>query len=180
MQACGLLLYWELSLGTWSEDFNYLFIYLSSRLCCPLRFPDSPQTCQWECFLVFGNLSFLSLPSQDGSPSLSLLPLFLSFMFCPTSFRRQWAAFLSASCPLPAFSSCLVEFAQRSNVLSMNLWGEKLVSLSYSSAILGQPPVNFSSFFSLPDSHRGNFCIPISRFSIAFLGLLQFVVKIVW
>ena len=41
------------------------------------------------------------------------------------SFRRQWAAFLGAWCPLPAFRSCFVEFAQRSNVLSMNLWGRK-------------------------------------------------------
>ena len=68
-------------------------------------------------------LSFLRLPSWDRSPSLSLLSLFLSFIFCPTSFRRQWAAFLGAWCPLPALRSCFVEFAQRSNVLLMNLWG---------------------------------------------------------
>ncbi|KAM9669789.1 uncharacterized protein ACBT57_007043 [Dama dama] len=34
--------------------------------------------------------------SRDGSPSLALLSHFLSFIFCPTSFRRQWAAFLGA------------------------------------------------------------------------------------
>ena len=32
--------------------------------------------------------SLLRLPSWDGSPSLTLLSLFLSFIFCPTSFRR--------------------------------------------------------------------------------------------
>ena len=69
--------------------------------------------------------SLLWLPSWDRSPSLTLLSLFLSFLFCPTSFWRQWAAFLGAWCPLPAFRSCSVEFAQRSNVLSMNLWGRK-------------------------------------------------------
>ena len=54
------------------------------------------------------------------------LALFSSFIFCPTSFRRQWAAFLGAWCPPPAFRSCkFVEFAQRSNDLSMNLWGIK-------------------------------------------------------
>ena len=68
---------------------------------------------------------FLRLPSQDGSQSLHLLSLFLSFIFCPTSFQRQWAAFLGAWYPLPAFRSCSVEFAQGSNVLSMNLWGRK-------------------------------------------------------
>ena len=39
---------------------------------------------------------FLRLPSGDGAPSLPLLSLFLSFIFFPTSFRRQWAAFLGA------------------------------------------------------------------------------------
>ena len=39
---------------------------------------------------------FLRLPSWDGAPSLPLLSLFLSFIFFPTSFQRQWAAFLGA------------------------------------------------------------------------------------
>ena len=43
---------------------------------------------------VWKLLSFLRLPSPDGSLSLPLLSLFLSFIFCPTSFRRQWAVFL--------------------------------------------------------------------------------------
>ena len=37
---------------------------------------------------------FLRLPSPDGAPALPLLSLFLSFIFFPTSFQRQWAAFL--------------------------------------------------------------------------------------
>ena len=52
-------------------------------------------------------LPLLRLPSRDGSPSLTLLSLFLSFIFCPTSFQRQWAAFLGAWCPLLAIRSCL-------------------------------------------------------------------------
>ena len=55
--------------------------------------------------------SFLRLPSRDGSPSLPLLSFFLSFIFCPTSFWRQWVAFLGAWCLLPASRSCFVEFA---------------------------------------------------------------------
>ena len=74
---------------------------------------------------VWKLLSFLRLPSRDGSPSLPLLPLFLCFIFFPTSFRRQWAAFLGDWYPLPAFRSCSVEFAQRSNVLLMNFFGRK-------------------------------------------------------
>ena len=65
------------------------------------------------------------LPPQDGSLSLDLLPLILSFIFCPTSFRRGWAAFLDGGCPPPVFKSCFVIFAQRSNDLLMNLWGRK-------------------------------------------------------
>ena len=40
--------------------------------------------------------------------------------------------------------------------------------------------VNFSLFLFLPDSHRGNFCSPISMFSISFWGFLQFAVETVW
>ena len=74
---------------------------------------------------VWKLLSFLRLPSWDGAPSLPLLSLFLSFIFYTTSSRRQWAAFSGAWCPMPTFRSCFVEFSQCSNVLLMNLWGEK-------------------------------------------------------
>ena len=36
----------ELPLGSQSVGFNYLFIYFSSLLCCPLCFQGSPQTQQ--------------------------------------------------------------------------------------------------------------------------------------
>ena len=88
---------------------------------------------------VWKLLSFLRLPSP-GRICPYLLSLFLSFIFFPTSFQRQWAAFLGDWCPLQAFRSCSEEFTQRSNVLLMNLWGEKVVSPSYPSAILGPPP----------------------------------------
>ena len=71
--------------------------------------------------LVFWKLSLLQLPSRDGSLSLALLSLFLSFIFCPTSLRRQWAAFLGVWCPLLLIRSCFVKFAQCLIVLSMNL-----------------------------------------------------------
>ena len=79
---------------------------LPPLLFCPLRFQSSPQTCLWEGFLLCGNLSFIT-PSQNGSPSLNLLFLFLYFIFCPTSFWRDWAAFLHTWCPLPASRSFL-------------------------------------------------------------------------
>ena len=86
----------------------------------------------------------LQLPPQDGSVSLTLMSLFLSFIFCPTSFQRQWATFLGAWYPLPAFRSYFVEFAQHSNNLSMNLWGRKW------SPPLIPPPSSNASISSLP------------------------------
>ena len=65
------------------------------------------------------------LPLQVRSPSLTLLSFFLSFIFCPTSFQREWAAFLSAWCPPPAFRNCFVEVSQHSNDLLTHLWGRK-------------------------------------------------------
>ena len=40
-EASGLLLCWQLRLGRYSVCFLFLFF---SRLCCPLRFQNSPQT----------------------------------------------------------------------------------------------------------------------------------------
>ena len=65
----------------------------------------------------------LQLPHEGVSIPNSFV--FLSFIFCPTPFQREWAAFLSAWCPPQAFRSCSVEFVQRSNDLSMTLLGRK-------------------------------------------------------
>ena len=96
----------------------YLF-FLRVRLPSEIRKvpPDPPV----RGFPGVWKLPLLWLPSQDRSLSLALLSLFLSFIFCPTSFQRQWLAFLGAWCLLLAVRSCLVKFVQCSNVLSMNL-----------------------------------------------------------
>ena len=97
--------------------------FVSSQLCCPLRFQNSAQTHQWEGLLLFGNFSFFMTPSLGWvSVYNSFVSLFIS---CPTSFQKEWAAFLGAWCPPPVFISCFVEFAQHSNDLLMNLWGRK-------------------------------------------------------
>ena len=101
----------------------YLFVFLPGYVALQ-ESKTSPRPAGKRVSWCLETSPLLSLPSWDGSPSLTLLSL-LYFIFCPTSFRRQWEAFLGAWCPLPAFRSCFVEFAQRSNVLSMNLWGRK-------------------------------------------------------
>ena len=63
----------------------YLFfipVMLSSVLPRLSRFSSEKVSWYLETSL------FLSLPSRDGTPSLPLLSLFLSFIFFPTSFRR--------------------------------------------------------------------------------------------
>ena len=102
----------------------YLFIFPPSYVALwDSKTPHRPagESVSWslETYLL------LRLSSWDRSPSVPLLFLVLSFIFCPTSFRRQWVAFLGAWCPVPAFRSCFVEFTQRSNILLMNFWGRK-------------------------------------------------------
>ena len=105
-------------------------------LCCPLRFWNSPQIPLWEGFPLFGNFSSFMTPSP-GKVSIPNSSLSLSSIFCPAALQREWAAFLGAWCPPPAFRTCFVEVAQHSNNLLMSLWEKKW---SYSSAILGLPP----------------------------------------
>ena len=95
----------------------YLF-FLPVRL--PSEFRKLPPDLPVWGFPDVWKLPPLRLPSRYGSPSLALLSLFLSFIFCPTSFQRQWAIFLGAWCPLLAIRSCFVKFSQHSIVLSMN------------------------------------------------------------
>ena len=124
MQASALLLRW--GSYRWAHNLWVLIIYL---LFLPVMFPSVvPRLATDLAVRVFPGvwkLLFLRLPSWDGALSLPLLSLFLSFIFFPTSFWRQWAAFLGAWCPLPAFRSCFVEFTRRLNALLMNLWGRK-------------------------------------------------------
>ena len=100
-------------------------VFISSQLCCPLRFqtPHGPA-CERVSYCL-ETCPSSQLPPQDRSLSWTLLSLFLSFTFCPTSFWREGAAFLGDWYPLPAFRSCFVEVAQHSNDLLINLWGRK-------------------------------------------------------
>ena len=102
----------------------YLFIFPPSYVALwDSKTPHRPAGERVSWCLETSPLLWL-LP-QDISPSLTLLSVFLSSILCPTSFQRQWTAFLGTWCPLPTFRSCFVEFTQHSNVLSMNLWGRK-------------------------------------------------------
>ena len=105
---------WEWQLGVYSAGFfsssssSYVVLWDSKT---PHRATSERISCCLETFPPSW------LPPQDSSQSLTLSSLFLSFIFCPTDFRREWAAFLGAWCPLPASRSCFVEVAQHSDDL---------------------------------------------------------------
>ena len=96
-------------------------------------------------------------PPQDRSLSLTILSLFLFFIFCPTSFQREWAAFLGAWFALPAFRSCFVKVAQRSNDLLMNLLGRKWSPHPIPVPSWDRPSSSVFTFLSYPYSvfHSG-------------------------
>ena len=82
-----------------------------------------------EHFSIVCDIWMTNVHIQGCEKPSHLYPSTFSFYHnifnCPTSFRREWAAFLGAWWPPPAFRSCFVEVAQHSNDLLMTLWGRK-------------------------------------------------------
>ena len=119
----------------------YLFIF-SSRLWCSLRFQNSPQTRQWEGFLVFGNFSSFSTPS----PRWVSVPNFFVSLFI--FYILSYLLLKTMGC----LSGCLVSSASIQklfcSICSVFRWsfdeyvGEKVVSPSYSSSIFDLPHVS--------------------------------------
>ena len=98
MRVSVSLCRWYLQLGTYSVGFFFFFSpprLLPSESKAPHR-----HVCERVSYCV---QSSLRLPPQDGSPSLNLLSLFSFSILCPTSFWRDWAAFLGVWCPPPAY-----------------------------------------------------------------------------
>ena len=90
-RAYGLLLLWELWLGAFS--LGYCFFFSSSYVALwDSKTPHRPASERVSCYLETSPPS--PLPPQNGSLSITLLSLFLSSIFCSTSFWREWAAFL--------------------------------------------------------------------------------------
>ena len=120
----------------------YLFIY-SSQLCCPLRFQNSPQTRQWEGFQAFGNFSFTTPSSAQLSIPNSFVSLFifyiLSYLLSKTMGCLYGCLVCSASIQ-KLFCGIFSVFKWSFN----EFVGEKVVSLSYPSAILAKSMVLFS------------------------------------
>ena len=87
---------------------------------------------------------FLRLPSRVGAHSLPLLSLFLSFIFFPISFQRQWAAFLGCLMSSAGIQKLFCGIYSALKCSFDEFVGDKVVSPSYSSTILGPPPIFFN------------------------------------
>ena len=134
-RVSGLLLCWELQLGMQSVGFIYLFF--SSRLCCSLRFQNSPQTRRgfpgvWK--LLFK----IPFPGQISIPN--------RFVFLFICYILFYLLLKTNGC----LSGCLVSSASVQKLFCGScsafkwyfdeFWGEKVVSPTYSSTIVGPPP----------------------------------------
>ena len=141
----GPLLHWQLCLGAYSVGF--FFFFFPSWLCCPLRFQNSPQTLLCEGFLLCGDFSSFLTPSPGWvSVPKSFVSVFVFYILSYLLLKR-----------LGCLSGCLVSSSSVQKLFcgscSAFRWsfdesvGEKVGSLSYSSAILGLPSFTIIFFF---------------------------------
>ena len=139
MWASGLLLLWHLQLGAYSVFCCFCCCFFS-RLCYLLRFQNSPQTHLWEVFLLCGNFSSFTTPSPGPVSILnSFVSLFVFYILSYLLLKRMSCfsgCLVSSTCVQKLFCGSCLAFKWSFD----EFVGAKVVSLSYSSAILGSPP----------------------------------------
>ena len=94
---------------------------------------------------VWKFLSLLRLPSQDGSLSLPLLSLFLSFIFFSYFLLKTMGCFSRCLMSSVSIQKLFCGIYSAFKCSFDEFVGEKVISPSYSSAILG-PPSELCSF----------------------------------
>ena len=139
MQASALLLHWELLLGTYSVGFTYLFIFppgyvaLSGSKARHRLGSESVSSCL-ETSLFFKTPFW----GQSSVPT-SFVSLFIFYIF---SYLLSKIMGCFSGCLMSSFNIhklfCGIYSAFK--CFFDEFVGEKVVSLSYSSAILGLPP----------------------------------------
>ena len=123
--------------------FHYLFIF-PPRYVALCGSKACHRLCSVSVSWCLETSLFLRLPSQDGAPTLPLLSLFFSSIFFSYLLLKT----------MGCFSGCLMSSASI-QMLFCGIYsefkcsfdkfvGEKVVSLSYSSAILGPLPLYLS------------------------------------
>ena len=89
----------------------------------PPPLPATPCHCQWRGFLVCGNFSSFTVPSQRGKFFPHSFVSVLHFFFCLTQVHGEFLAFWEVWGLLPAFSRCSVGVVPHVDVVLMYLWG---------------------------------------------------------
>ena len=101
----------------------FIFIF-SSRLCCPLRFQNSPQTCLCEGFPLCGDFSSFLTPSPGWvSGPKSFVSVFV-FHILSYLLSKRLGCLSGCLVSSASIQKLFVEVAQHSNDLLMNLWGK--------------------------------------------------------
>ena len=126
----------------------FLFFFFSSQLCCPLRFQNSPQTCLWESFLLFGNFSSFRTPSPGRVSIPNSFVSFCLLFFVLPSFEENGLPFWVPGVLCQHSEVVLWKLLS----IQMIFWwisGGERVSQSYSSTIFKHASSNelFSSLF---------------------------------
>ena len=134
-----LLLRWESF--RWAPNLCVLIIYL---FFLPVMSPSMlPRLATDSAMRVFPGvwklLSFLRLPSQDGALSLPLLSLFLSFIFFSYLLSKTMGCFSGCLMSSAGIQKLFCEIYSAFKCSFDKFVGEKVISPSYSSAILGPP-----------------------------------------
>ena len=147
--------------------------------------PATPRLRQWRGFLVCGNFSSFTAPSQRcRSHPYSFVCVF-SFFFCPTQVHEEFLAFGEVWSLLPVFSRCSVGVVAHVDVFLMYLWrgrwspcltplpswrsvltGSLSLMINSMNFILMRYPMKINLLFFLFD-------FPIFCFGLAFLPVLS-------
>ena len=125
--------------GDWSSD------VCSSDLVSKARHRLGSESVSW----CLETSLFLRLPSQDGAPSLPVLSLFSVFYIFSYLFLKTMICFSGCLMSSASIQKLFCEFYSALKCSFDEFVREKVVSPSYSSAILGPPPC-FSSKMCSP------------------------------
>ena len=121
-------------------SFNYLFIFLPCyvALCASkARHRLGSESASW----CLETSLFLRLPSQDGVPSLPLLSLFFVFYIFSYLFSKTMSCFSGCLMSSAGIQKLYCGIYSALKCSFDEFVGEKVVSPSYSSAILGPPHI---------------------------------------
>ena len=123
--------------------------------------PPTPRLCPWRGFLVCGDFSSFTAPSQRcRSHPYSFVSLF-SLFFCPTQVRGDFLAFWEFWGLLPAFSRCSLGVVPHVDVILMHLWGGRWYPRLTPPTILKVPLMKILNF-SLSVNLKGSYMPPVS------------------